>query len=82
MALTIGDLDVHAKLCVGDIRSNVTLFNFETDTEHRRRRRGMAKTSVKRFFSRRMRGSKFRIIYMSQLNNSLQQMFLKNSMLH
>ena len=69
MALAIGDLDVHAKLCVGDAHSNeifyhkITFHNFITDTEHHKLRRMMVQASVKMFFSKHMRGDKFQTTY-------------------
>ena len=65
MALAIGNLDVHAKLCVGDVRSNEVFYHknhlsqFHNRHEHRKLRRMMVQTSIKRFFSKHMCGDKF-----------------------
>ena len=81
MALATGNLDVHAKLCVGDVRSNEIFYHknhlsqFITDTEHRKLRRMMVQTSVKRFFSKLMSGDKFQTTYNNQMNSSLLQTF-------
>ena len=57
----------------------ITFHNFITDTEHRRLRRMMVQTSVKRFLPKRMRGEKFQTTYMNQMNSSLLQTFLRNT---
>ena len=49
----------------------ITFHNFITDTEHRKLKRMMVKTSVKRFFSKYMRGDKFQTTYINQINSSL-----------
>ena len=69
MALAIGDLEVHAKLCVGDVGFNsfhmkyfilkITFHNFITHTEDHKLRRMMVQTSVKMFFSKHVHGDKF-----------------------
>ena len=86
MVLAVGDLDVHAKLCVGGVCSNEMLYdknrNFRTDTEHRKLRRMMVQTSVKKFFSKHMRGDKFQTAYINQMNSSLLQTFLRKNMAH
>ena len=71
MALAIDDLDVRAKLCVDDVRSNemfiikITFHNFITDTEHHKLKRMMVQTSVKRFFSKDMCGDNFQTTYIN-----------------
>ena len=69
MALAIGDLEVHAKLCVGDVGFNsfhmkyfilkITFHNFITDAEDRKLRRMMVQISVKMFYSKHVHGDKF-----------------------
>ena len=87
MALAIGDLDVHTK-CVCDVRSNEIFYHknhlshFHNRSEHRKLRMMMVKTSVKSFFSKHMRGDKFQTTYISQMNSSLLQTFLRKNMPH
>ena len=76
MALEISDLDVHAKLCVRDVRSNEIFYHKNLFSQfHNRYRASQAKkddvqTSVKRFFSKPMRGDKFQTKYINQMNRS------------
>ena len=74
MALAIGGFDVHAKLCVCNVRSNeifyhinITFHNFITDTVHCKLRRMV----VKRFFCKHMHGDKFQTTYINHMNSSL-----------
>ena len=92
MALAIGDLDVHAKLCVGDVRSYEIFFHKNHLSQfHNRYRASQAKKDDGkkvekvilrvRLFSKPMRGEKFQT-YMNQMNSSLLQTFLRKNMLH
>ena len=58
----------------------ITFHNFKTDTEHRKLRMMRVHTSVKRFFSKHMRGDKFQTAYINHMDSSLLETFLRKNM--
>ena len=52
----------------------ITFLNI-TDTEHRKLRRNMVQTSVKKFFSKHLHEDKFQTTYINQINSSLVKTF-------
>ena len=83
MALAIGNLDVHAKLCVGDVRSNEIFYHKNHLSQfHNRYRASQAKKDGdtdqrKKVLPKHMRGDKFQTKYINQMNSSLLQTLLK-----
>ena len=86
--LAIGDLDVHVKLCVGDVHSNEIFYHKNHLSQfYNRYRASQAKKDDgtdqhKKVLLQHMHRDKFQTTYINQINSSLLQMFLRKNMPH
>ena len=68
MAMQLGELDVHAKLCYGDVQVSESYMQFEIGTEQCCNKKRMHQWNTKQFFQSFMHGSRYPVWYMTFQN--------------